>query len=903
MNSKKYLLYVPFICVAMTLGACQQAGGGSTPVEPTVSSITIKEGAEPQKEFTVGDTFNVDGGKLVVTYSNQTTKDVNMTLSMIQNPPVMTAAVSSYTVNVLYEGATTSYNISIAEPPVTVTSIAIKQGSMPPQQFTVGDTFSVEGGVLVVTKSNDTREEVNMTLAMIQNAPDMTQAVESYTVNVLYEGARTSYDISIIVGDTRAEVELTVTYKYNGNPSAAAAQGLVFYSGEDYEFEYTANPEGALDSVSTKYMKYVTDAEPEVVGQPYEPGDYSYSVYIAEGDENYKPVEKTFTFSIIDQKEYVLNYGHLPTLGSEPSDSSADVDGVHFVFKNAKDYLNAEEYAHYFVLVDSNEKENYAEMQLGQFGGMFKGTLRVTFEGLNKYLRVYGSYDGEHYELLDTLSRAKQETDKINNYFCVRLVAVTFGEGNNEVIIKGISFKYEASGAPTTTTGRAEKTDKTNRISDVSEPGGYYRRGKEAGEVFDETRSTSSIGQKNQEVKARINFGFAIKARDLKKYNFSFNCKPSNIDNCIYREGSDAYDSDSTSIYAKLVSGTKEVGSHKKLIGINKADGWHKFDLTEEIEGTKPSIGTNMAARFIEGNPEEDITGIDIWISHTVYAADGSDAFACILIDDFRVFQTEGYPVVYDIDYLTVEDVETEYKLGDEFAFTGKVNVYYTDGGSEVVEHTDNRLSVEAPDMTKAGKQNVKVTFTDGNYSKSVTYEINVDGKAVETLPIVSDATDLADVSHRRNPELSTYMGCVVASNETTMTYGDSKVALRIGGPIAEEYCYITIMLPETINADAVTVKFFAKELPSNLILQLRDEEEKQKALYEEGGKPDVTTDQSKPNKFTATDAGNGWTLYEHDFYTVPVSNGVKVLRIMFRNVVIATQSGVLDGIEVFAKA
>ena len=66
MISKKYLLYVPFVAAVMALGACQPAGGGSTPAEPTVSSITIKQGAEPQKEFNVGDEFSVAGGVVTV---------------------------------------------------------------------------------------------------------------------------------------------------------------------------------------------------------------------------------------------------------------------------------------------------------------------------------------------------------------------------------------------------------------------------------------------------------------------------------------------------------------------------------------------------------------------------------------------------------------------------------------------------------------------------------------------------------------------------------------------------------------------------------------------------------------------------------------------------------------------
>ena len=93
----------------------------------------------------------------------------------------------------------------------TISQIIVKDNTVP-TSFLVGDTFSVEGGVLQIRYSDSTREEIAMTLAMIANAPDMSVPHEDYEVQVSYEGASTSYYINVAAGDTRQEVSIGVEY-------------------------------------------------------------------------------------------------------------------------------------------------------------------------------------------------------------------------------------------------------------------------------------------------------------------------------------------------------------------------------------------------------------------------------------------------------------------------------------------------------------------------------------------------------------------------------------------------------------------------------------------------------------------------------------------------------------------
>ena len=118
---KKKQFFVAFACISMMLAACGNGGGNP---QPTLSSIAVKENSVPTS-FTVGDTFSVAGGKLIETYSNNSTKEVDMTMDMIRNAPNMTAAVADYEVFVDYMEKSTSYHITINEKPVVVSSIRI----------------------------------------------------------------------------------------------------------------------------------------------------------------------------------------------------------------------------------------------------------------------------------------------------------------------------------------------------------------------------------------------------------------------------------------------------------------------------------------------------------------------------------------------------------------------------------------------------------------------------------------------------------------------------------------------------------------------------------------------------------------------------------------------------------
>ena len=189
MTFKARYFFVALASLTLCVTGCNPA-----PAAPTVDSIAVKENTATT-EFFVGDQFSVGGGKLVVTYSNQTTEEVSMTLDMIKNAPDMSSEHLNYTVNVEYEKKATSYVVNVRNP--SVTSIAIKQSAQPLKKFLMGDEFTVAGGKLIVNYNNNSTQEIDMTLAMIKNAPTMNEPHANYEVQVEYGGAQTTYNVDV----------------------------------------------------------------------------------------------------------------------------------------------------------------------------------------------------------------------------------------------------------------------------------------------------------------------------------------------------------------------------------------------------------------------------------------------------------------------------------------------------------------------------------------------------------------------------------------------------------------------------------------------------------------------------------------------------------------------------------
>lgn len=78
MNKKiKTLVISLLLCIAL---CCMFACGAKTN-DPTVTSIAMA--TTPKTEYYIGDEFDITGGKITVTYSDETTESIDITLEMV----------------------------------------------------------------------------------------------------------------------------------------------------------------------------------------------------------------------------------------------------------------------------------------------------------------------------------------------------------------------------------------------------------------------------------------------------------------------------------------------------------------------------------------------------------------------------------------------------------------------------------------------------------------------------------------------------------------------------------------------------------------------------------------------------------------------------------------------------
>ena len=157
----------------------------NTPIISGISMYTL-----PTKTtFYTGDTVDVSGGVIKVSYSNGTSTYVNITSSMINT--VSTAIAGTKTVTVSYEGFTTTYSITVVQLQVASISMSV----LPKTNYVRHDTLSVTGGQIKVTYNNGDIEYVTLEESMISGFD--TDTAGTRTVTVTYGGKTTSYTITV----------------------------------------------------------------------------------------------------------------------------------------------------------------------------------------------------------------------------------------------------------------------------------------------------------------------------------------------------------------------------------------------------------------------------------------------------------------------------------------------------------------------------------------------------------------------------------------------------------------------------------------------------------------------------------------------------------------------------------
>ena len=152
------------------------------------SEVAIKklEVKELKDTYFVGEEFSP--GILLVTYADETVKEVSITLDMVSG--FNTNEIGKKVLVITYEGNVISFDYEVKEVPVVLENIKIL--SLKSQYF-VGDTF--ENGELELQYSNETTKKIDLTIDLVTGFD--TSEAGTKTLTVTYENISVTYTYEV----------------------------------------------------------------------------------------------------------------------------------------------------------------------------------------------------------------------------------------------------------------------------------------------------------------------------------------------------------------------------------------------------------------------------------------------------------------------------------------------------------------------------------------------------------------------------------------------------------------------------------------------------------------------------------------------------------------------------------
>ena len=188
--------------------------------EKTVSSISVK--TNPSKTtYEHGDTINLAGGVLKVTYDDNSIEDISMTDSNVKitKPSTGKADVNNQTITISYKEKTTTLKLNVTDP---VKSLAVTT-PMNKVEYNHGETFDFTGLALKATKKSGATVNLTPSSSGVTksettanvNSANFTKTSAEGTVPIsgiqkitfTYEGKTTTQ--SVVVNDTISSIALT----------------------------------------------------------------------------------------------------------------------------------------------------------------------------------------------------------------------------------------------------------------------------------------------------------------------------------------------------------------------------------------------------------------------------------------------------------------------------------------------------------------------------------------------------------------------------------------------------------------------------------------------------------------------------------------------------------------------
>ena len=732
----------------------------------TVTSIAVKD--EPSKtEYDHGDTVNLAGGVITVTYSDNSTEDVSMTDPKVSIDSGSIANINNNVVKISYSGKTTTFNIKVNDP---VDSLAVTS-PMNTIEYSHGDNLDFTGLKLTATKRSGATEDLTSTSDGVSISENVASVNSNKFTKTSADGVvpikgtqvitfsykNKTADETIIVNDTISSVSLIsqptkTVYKRGEDLNLTGAKVKVLLASGN---STTINlPDGSVkvsnfDNTKTGVKQNLTvsfggknaDSTIDVEAYNYIVSseitaptklDYNYNTDLNLNGGKLTLVYKDTTIKNVNLTSAMISGYDKTKIGTQQITVTYDTnyvlsDGTKIPEKIVKTFEVEVHNNAQTIEITAPTKTTYGH---GDSLSLEGGKIEVTYA------------DG-------TKRTPEMTSDMVTETSTGSSVNMSPAEseyGINHKVTKNLTIKYEEDGTQKTATYEIEIINKITNIKMHTTPKTNYN----VNDTLDVTNGEILVTRQTGEPEVKEITKDMVTGFDSSKENTKLPLKVTYTENGETKETS--YD----------ISVKDTVTSISIKANPSKTE--YRYGESLDLTGATISV--------VKGSGTTDIPITDNMVSGYDPTAVGKQTVKVSYGGKDTTFEVTVKDYVKDIT-LTAP-TKTEYKYGEALDLTGgKVQKVMASGAQEpAVDLTDSSVTVSGYNANKAGKQTITVEYE----GIQKTFEITVKN-TVKTIEITAP---------------------------TKTTYGHGDTLSLEGGKIEVTYADGTKQTPE-MTSDMVT--------------------------------------------------------------------------------------------------
>ena len=671
----------------------------------TVTSIAVKD--EPSKtEYDHGDTINLAGGVITVTYSDNSTEDVSMTDPKVSIDSGSIANINNNVVKINYSGKTTTFNIKVNDP---VDSLAVTS-PMNTIEYSHGDNLDFTGLKLTATKRSGATEDltsnsdgvsISENVASV-NSNKFTQTSADGVVPIkgtqviTFSYKNKTADETIIVNDTISSVSLIsqptkTVYKRGENLNLTGAKvKILLASGNSTTINL---PDGSVkvsnfDNTKTGVKQNLTvsfggkNADSTIDVEAYNhivsseitaptKLDYNYNTDLNLNGGKLTLVYKDTTIKNVNLTSAMISGYDKTKIGTQQITVTYDTnyvlsDGTKIPEKIVKTFEVEVHNNAQTIEITTPTKTTYGH---GDSLSLEGGKIEVTYADGTK----------------QTPEMTSDMVTETSTGSSVNMSPAESEYGINHKVTKNLTIKYEEDGTQKTATYEIEIINKITSIKMHTTPKTNYN----VNDTLDVTNGEILVTRQTGEPEVKEITQDMVTGFDSSKENTKLPLKVTYTENGETKE---------TSYEVSVKDSVTSIS-----IKANPSKTEYRYGESLDLTGATISV--------VKGSGTTDIPITDNMVSGYDPTTVGKQTVKVSYGGKDTTFEVTVKDYVKDIT-LTAP-TKTEYKYGEALDLTGgQVQKVMASGAQEpAVELTDSSVTVSGYNANKAGKQTITVEY------------------------------------------------------------------------------------------------------------------------------------------------------------------------------------------------